>query len=197
LSGGQEWHVSAEGARRIGGDDLRGSSRRVGPLWFGFAAFATMLTLIVPDDLYSRSAFLREIADAVAALFGSIGEFAAHSQFPGTTRIVLALLWICVPVLTWIQWRFPGYVLRAGQVKPRSRVYLLAFLVAIFSVVPLVPMVWVITPDQLHGGTSLDFVVRLVTTNRMAFGLIAGLYCVISAWLLACVPAVVERLRNF
>jgi hypothetical protein len=189
--------VSAEAPRRIAGDDLRGSSLRVGSLWFGFAAFAAMLAWIVPDDLYSRSAFLREIADAVAALFGSIDEFAAHSQFPGTTRVVLALLWICVPVLTWIQWRFPGYVLRAGQIKPKSRGSLLAFLFIIFSVVPLVPMVLVITPDQLHGRTSLDFVVRLATTNRIAFGLIAGLYCVISAWLLACVPTVVERLKNF
>lgn len=189
--------MSAEAPRRIAGDDLRGSSRRVGPLWFGFAAFAMLLARIVPDDLYSRSAFLREIADAVAALFGSIGEFAAHSQFPGTTRVVLALLWIFVPVLTWIQWRFPGYVLRAEQIKPKSRVYLLAFLVVILSVVPIVPMVLVITPDQVHRRTSLDYVVRLATSNRIAFGFIAGLYCVISAWLLACVPAVVERLKNF
>jgi hypothetical protein len=162
-------------------------------LWLGFIAFAVLLALAIPDDLYSRSGLVKYYADLVATCLDSINEFATHSRFPGTTRVVLAILWLCLPILTWIQWRYSGFLPNAERLGS-SRIYLVAMIGMVIAIFPIFPMILEITPERLHEGTSMDIVLRLATSSRLAFGFVAGAYCVMAAWFLACLPMMVKRL---
>ena len=172
-------------------------TRRITPLWLGFAAFAVALAFAVPENLYSSSAFIKEFADGVASVFGSIDEFARYSRFPGTTRVVLAVLWTCVPILAWVQWRYPGFIPNIQLVPMQSRIYL-SFVVVIVVALVVWPMLMLeITPEQLEGPArgrrSIDWIIRLVVAHRLWLGLFAGFYCVITAWFLACLPGMLKR----
>src|SRR4051812_18527637 len=83
---------------------------RMNSLWGSFLVFSVLLAYAIPDGLYSSSASGKAFADLVAGFFGSIGQFASVSDFPGTTRIVLAVLAVLVPPLALLQWWIPGYV---------------------------------------------------------------------------------------
>jgi hypothetical protein len=152
-----------------------------------FVAFAVLLALAVPEDLYERSDALRAFVDWMALRIRSIDEFAGVSDFPGTTRVVLTLLWVCVPPLAAFIWLVPGMIRWNEEALRRVGVMRLAALGVITGAV-ILPMVIQISPEDLQGRASIDVITRLVSSSRIALGLVGGLYCAATAFVLAFVP---------
>jgi hypothetical protein len=167
---------------------------RIRPSWSGaekivgaFVVLAVALALATPEDLYANSAAVRGFADWMANRIGAIHEFATVSDFPGTTRVVLAVLWALVVPLAVLLWLTPGSVRWNTDALRRAGLARLAALAVIAGAV-IVPMVMHIAPVDLDKHGSIHAITRLVSSSRLALGTIGGLYCGATAFLLALVP---------
>jgi hypothetical protein len=152
-----------------------------------FIALAVLLALIVPEDLYERSEALRAFVNWMAVRIPAVDEFAGVSDFPGATRVVVAVLWACVLPLAAFIWLVPGMIRWKEEALRRIGLMRLAALGVIAGAV-IVPMAIHISPADLEGYSSTDIVTRLVSSSRIGLGIVGGLYCAATAFMLACVP---------
>jgi hypothetical protein len=148
-----------------------------------FTLVAVALSLATPENLYEQSSAVRAFVDWMATGIRTIDEFAGVSRFPGTTRVVLALLWALVPLVVAFIWIMPI----RWDYPPRMGLMRLMELCVVAGIVFL-PLTMQITPADLEGSGRVDAVIRLVSSSRMALGILGGLYCGVTAWLLAYVP---------
>jgi len=172
-----------------------GSQRpvRMDFLWGSFLVFAVLLAYAIPDGLYSSSASAKAFADFIAGFFGSIGQFASVSDFPGTTRIVLAVLTVLVPPLAFLQWRVPGYM--TWQPPPGvSRFILFGLAFFILAITLLLPVVLRVDPAELDQRMFTSYATRAMSHSRFWLGFLAGAYAVCSAWLWALLPRLVRAI---
>ena len=156
-----------------------------------------LLAWTLPVDLYDRSQAAKTFADAVAKVVRGIDEFAAISSFPGVTRLVLATLWVCVPLVASYIAFAPG-VLKWDSVRLRAMPRLVRWaIVGMFILMSIVaPILITFDPDVLQGNSFFDLMVNFVSTHRLGLGLVAGVYCAVSALFLSLLPIYLNR-RNF
>jgi hypothetical protein len=159
--------------------------RRLYALWGIVVALAVVLALCIPDSLYQDRPAIRAFADAVARILPSIDQFAAVSDFPGTTKVVLACLWASVPLLVVLMVIVPDVLrLRAGALKWLGWRLILIFPVLLGFAV-LLPMKLKIHPDDLHSGLAVDKYIWFASKSKLGLGLVGGLYCFVAAFSLA------------
>ena len=162
-------------------------------LWGSFLAFSVLLAYAVPDSLYARSASLKALADFMGSFLGAIEQFASVSDFPGTTRIVLAVLAVLVPPLALLQWRVPGYM--TWQPPPGvSRFIFFGLAFFILAITLLLPVVLRIDPAELDQRLLTSYATRAMSHSRFWLGFLAGAYAVCSAWLWALLPRLVRAI---
>jgi hypothetical protein len=162
-------------------------------LWGSFLVFSVLLAYAIPDSLYSSSASAKAFANFVAEFFCAIGQFASVSDFPGTTRIVLAVLGVLVPPLTLLQWWIPGYV--TWQLPPGvSRIVLVGLAVFILAITLWLPVALKVDPAELDQRLFTSYATRAMSHSRFWLGFLAGTYAVCSAWLLALLPRLVRAI---
>jgi hypothetical protein len=160
-------------------------------LWGSFLAFSVLLAFAIPDNLYSHSGPTRAFADFIAGLFGSIGQFASVSDFPGTTRVVLAVLCVLVPPLALLQWWMPGFM--TWRPRPNvSRMVLFGLAFFILAITLLLPVVLEVHPEELQQRLFTSYATRAMSHSRFWLGFLAGAYAVCSAWLWALLPRLVR-----
>jgi hypothetical protein len=155
-----------------------------------FAAYvgaSVLLAFAIPESLYQRSESVRLWCDWMALRLHFIDELARISAFPGTTLVVLSVLWALVVPLALFIWLMPGAIRWREDQLRKVGIMRLAALAVIASLL-VVPAVLQITPDDLESHSSLMAIIRLVSVSRFALGLVGGIYCGVTAILLACVP---------
>jgi hypothetical protein len=162
-------------------------------LWGSFLVFSVLLAFAIPDNLYSRSGPIRAFADFIGGFFGSIGQFASVSDFPGTTRVVLAVLCVLVPPLALLQWWMPGFMTWRPP-ENASRMLLFGFAFFILALTLLLPVVLEIHPEELEQRLFTSYATRAMSHSRFWLGFLAGAYAVCSAWLWALLPRVVRAI---
>jgi hypothetical protein len=162
-------------------------------LWGSFLAFSVLLAYAIPDSLYANSHAARVFANFVSRYLGAIGQFASVSDFPGTTRIVLATLAVLVPPLALLQWRVPGYM--TWQPPPNvSRMVLFGLAFFILAMTLLLPVVFQVDPAELELHIFTSYATRAMSRSRFWLGFLAGAYAVCSAWLWALLPRLVSAM---
>ena len=159
--------------------------RRLYALWLVFVALGIALALAVPDSLYQDSLAIRRFADFAARLLPSIDQFAAVSNFPGTTKVVLACLWASVLPLAVFMVVVPDVLrLRAGAVQQLGwRVWLIVPVLLGFAVV--LPVTLKVHPDDLHSGLAADKYIWFASSSKIGLGVVGSLYCFVAAFCLA------------
>jgi len=141
----------------------------------------------------SWPASAKAFADFIAGFFGSIGQIASVSDFPGTTRVVLAVLTVLVPPLAFLQWRVPGYM--TWQPPPGvSRFILFGLAFFILAITLLLPVVLRVDPAELDQRMFTSYATRAMSHSRFWLGFLAGAYAVCSAWLWALLPRLVRAI---
>lgn len=166
---------------------------RLNILWGSFLAFSVLLAFTIPDGLYSSSGAVKALVDRVAGFLGSIEQFASVSDFPGTTRVVLAVLAVLVPPLAWLQWRTPGFV--AWRPPPNvSRIVLCGAIVFFLAMTLWLPISLEIHPEELRLRIFTSYATRAMSHSRFWLGFLAGAYAVCSAWLWALIPDLVRAM---
>lgn len=145
-------------------------------------AVGAVLALLIPNDLYDRSAFVHTLTDGVTRVVPSVAEFARISNAPGTTRVTLAILWVLViplaVALGMSAKTFPrsGYALRRVGWRPW-----LALIVLVFALAVLLPYVLEVPRDYTTGLSWDDGFYRVLARHPLAIGMVGGFYC----WLCA------------
>jgi hypothetical protein len=167
---------------------------RQGYLWSGFCAFAVLLALSIPDGLYSRPGAVRHIAEFISTRVAAIDQLAAVSDFPGTVRIVMSVLCLCIPPLFLIQWLVPGFVTwRPEEYRP-TRLMLTCFIFLVPFMFLWFPFLFTIDAAELQTGPRRTRALNLLVNSRIGLGVGAGIYCVCSTYLLAMVPRAIRAL---
>lgn len=161
--------------------------RRLYALCLGFVALGIALARGIPDSLYLRSPSIRHFADSAARIIPSIDQFAAVSDFPGTTKVALACLWALVPPLALLMVVIPNVLLlRAEAIEQVGwRVLLIVPVLLCFAV--LLPVTLKIGPDDLHSGLAVDKYIWLVSNSKIGLGIVSSLYCFVASFCLAAV----------
>ena len=148
-------------------------------------AVGALLALLIPNDLYDRSALVRTLTDGVTSVVPSVAEFARISNAPGTTRVTLAILWVLAIPLTvalgMSARTFPrsGYELR--RIGWRAW---LATIVLVFALAVLLPYVLEVPRDYTTGLSWDAGFYRFLARHPLAIGMVGGFYCWLCALLL-------------
>lgn len=149
-------------------------------------ALGALLMVLVPNDLYDRAPLARALTDAVAAVMPSVNEFARVSSVPGTTRVVLATLWLLViPLAVALGTSTRTFPRRAHELRRAGWRPWLAVIVLVIGLVFVLPH-YLKIPRDFRTGLSWDAgFYRFLADHPLAMGLFGGLYCYVSALLLA------------
>jgi hypothetical protein len=162
-------------------------------LWGSFLVFSVLLAFAIPDSLYSHHQPVKAFADFIASFFGSIGQFASVSDFPGTTRVVLAIFCVLVPPLALLQSWIPGFM--TWQPPPNvSRMVLFGLAFFILAITLWLPVALEVHPEELQQRLFTSYATRAMSHSRFWLGLLAGTYTVCSAWLWALLPRLVRAI---
>jgi hypothetical protein len=163
-------------------------------LWLGFIAFAVLLAYAIQGDLSSRAVTMQGVIDFVAPRIPAIEQLAEVSEFPGTTRAVLSILAMLFPLLFMVHWLVPGFVTwRPEEYRP-SRILLAGFVVFVLAMTVLLPFVFTIDAAALETGSRRERAFGILVHSRLGLGIGGGVYCVVSAYLLACLPRAIRAL---
>ena len=161
-----------------------------------FVAVATLMAVLLPEDVYRRSAGLRGYTDSVAAVVRSIDQFTAISSFPGVTKVVLALLWTSVPFTASFFWLCPGVLQWDMNVVRRLGRLRWSIIAMILIISCVMPVILTLDRSDLESSDMVDLIIRFASTSRIGLGLVAGIYCVNAALLLALIPTYLNH-RNY
>jgi len=148
-------------------------------------AVGALLALLIPNDLYDRSALVHKLTSAVTTVVPSVAEFARISNVPGTTRVTLAMLWVLViPLAVALgmsakTFPRPGYELRRFGWRPW-----LATIVLVIALAVVLPYVLEIPPDYTTGLSWDAGFYRFLARHPLAMGMSGGFYCWLCALLL-------------
>lgn len=173
-------------------DGVGSAKLGVEKVWLAFIAFAVVLTFVMPEDLYDRSAAVSSFVDWMARYISSVNEFAAASKFPGTTRVVLPVLWALVPPVAIFMWAYPGLIRWNEAGLRRAGILRLAVLALVVAFAVVLPNIVTITAYTMESSMAVDRLLRLVISSRLVFGVVSGAYCALTAFLLACVPRLLD-----
>lgn len=168
-------------------DPEQPGSRVIEKTCAAYVFVGVVLAFAIPESLYQRSELVRLFCNWMALRLHVIDELALISQFPGTTRVVLAVLWVLVLPGALFIWLTPGSIPWREDALRRVGIMRLAALGVIASSV-IIPAVMQIRPDDLDSHSAIMAITRLVSSSRLALGFFGGIYCGVTAVLLACVP---------
>lgn len=140
------------------------------------AALGVLLAFLLPDIRAAAPAPLAALRDGMAFLVPSIERFVAVSRMPGVTESFLAIAWAMVPLMAYLNLRLRVVTMQRGEVS--SNFFAFLFGIVFFSIVALVPVVWMdMRPPTGSPAGSGAVALKLVGSSRFWLGAIGALVC--------------------
>lgn len=96
-------------------------------------AIGALVVFAAPDDILDRSSYLALVIEFLALHLPIIDNFSSMSDFPGVTRLHIAVMLLCSPYFAYIWMKWPDWAKNRSEMLRRAqKSYLRLFLFYIF-----------------------------------------------------------------
>lgn len=139
-----------------------------------------VLAIILPERLIDASSYIRASLELFVTLFPVTEMLAQISEFPNTTRVIVASAWLLVPLHGFLLWKCNVVVIDLGIMYERrvGLLFMILVLVAIF--------LWGHYTLDVHsivrGKSFVGILLREMSTSRVALALIVGVFMSGVSW---------------